>query len=556
MISQFTVQNFGLIDRISIDFCKGLNIFTGETGAGKSLVIDALQFALGKRINSSQIRDPEKNCIVELILDLTKNEIINLKCLAEYISDKKDEIIITRIHFPDGRNKNKINGFTITTSQLKEIGDHLVDLHGPHDHQMLFSEESHIDILDRLSALETVKQDYTEKYIVYLDLNKKLGNLQTLALSRDREQDLLGHQIKELEQVKLDNDAYEKLLAERTRINNAENLYECAAQLLTILENEQAGISTNISKAFTPMNTLNSIDDTTQSLAESLSRLQEESSELLSTLNNYVESLSFEPERSHEINKQYDIYYDILRKYGPAIEDAATFYLSAKEKYDLLADLEHNDLELKKQIASTIMNLSIVASKLTEKRKKTAKSLRITIENELKELGIANVRFECQIKKSELNKNGADKIALYISPNAGEELKPLAEIVSSGEASRIMLALKKALTKVDPIPVLIFDEIDAQIGGRLGSITGRKLKELSKDRQVILITHLPQIAAFGDYHLHVSKKVETGRTLTNITFLDEDARITELAKMMSGEKQSEIALKHAKDMLDEAERLE
>jgi len=219
-------------------------------------------------------------------------------------------------------------------------------------------------------------------------------------------------------------------------------------------------------------------------------------------------------------------------------------------------NLEHNDSELQKDIEGSKKELIQYAKIITVKRKKSAKALEETIKNELQELGFANVRFECRIEKVELTRNGQDKVVFYISPNLGEDLKPLAKIVSSGEAARVMLALKKALTKVDPIPVLIFDEIDAQIGGRLGTITGKKLKELSQGRQVLLITHLPQIASFGDSHFKVSKHVQASRTVTNVELLDTDSRIEEMAKMMSGEKQSDIAVKHAHDMLSRGNRSE
>jgi DNA repair protein RecN (Recombination protein N) len=250
--------------------------------------------------------------------------------------------------------------------------------------------------------------------------------------------------------------------------------------------------------------------------------------------------------------RSYDAYYEILRKYGPALEDAEKKYESAKKKYELLINLEYNDSKLKEEIQALWNDLKKTAGKITSKRNKTAKFLKETIEKELKELGIKNIQFEARIDQIDFTDKGQDKVVFYMSPNVGEELKPLAQIVSGGESARVMLAIKKALTKVDPIPVLVFDEIDAQIGGRLGDITGKKLKELSDNRQVILITHLPQIAAFSDNHFKVTKKVKDNRTIVNVDLLDKAARVNELAKMMSGEKESPIALKHAKEMIERA----
>ena len=269
-------------------------------------------------------------------------------------------------------------------------------------------------------------------------------------------------------------------------------------------------------------------------------------------LRNYLDSLSFNPEKTKSINSQYDSYYEILRKYGPVLEDARKIYELTKKKYEILINLEYNDSKINEKIQILQKELKKTADKMTSKRKKTSKFLKDTIEKELKELGIKNIQFEVKLDKIEFNNKGQDRIVFNMSPNVGEELKPLAQIISGGESARVMLAIKKALTRVDPIPVLVFDEIDAQIGGRLGDITGKKLKELSDNRQVVLITHLPQIAAFSDHHFKVIKKVKDNRTIINVDLLDKNTRIEELAKMMSGEKESPIALKHAREMIGRA----
>jgi len=552
MISQLTIQNFALIDRIEIEFRTGMNVFTGETGAGKSILIDALYSALGKRLTSSVLRDGDSPCIIEAIFELSSKQLKESTFLSEYISDEEPVLIIHRTYFPDGRNKIKINGFSATISQLRTLGNHLIDFHGPHDHQMLFSEESHIRILDRLCDFKDAKKLYTEKYTSYSALQKELDALQDLSKNKAREEEILEFQIKELEQVPLDSDHYERVIEEETRANNAEKLQECAAEVISGLENEHSGLTSAISRMFSPLNTLNRLDETTAPLSEILSRMQNDSSVLASELKDYLDKLSFNSEETVELKKQYDIYYEILRKYGPQIEDAKNYYIKTKQKYDILIDLEHNDASLKSKIASNEKELNSLAKKITDVRKQTAENLKQTIERELKELGISGVCFECRVEKTDLSPSGLDKVTLFISPNIGEELKPLAKIVSSGEAARVMLALKKALTKVDPIPVLIFDEIDAQIGGRLGTVTGKKLKELAEDRQVILITHLPQIASFGARHHKVSKHVTNDRTVTEVTFLTESDRVKELAQMMSGKKESRIALEHASHLLDQA----
>lgn len=552
MISQLTIQNFGLIDRISIELSDALNILTGETGAGKSIVIDALRFALGERFDARQMRDPSKPCVVEAVFELGSMELRSNPSISEFLSSDDDPLIISRSYLPDGKSRIKMNGMTVTVSQLKEAGNHLVDFHGPNDHQMLLVEDSHIRILDRLSSFGGLKESYSERYDAYIDIRRKLEDVRSSVSSKERELDLLAHQIKELGRVELDQARYQELVECQKRLNNAEQLYENASRIIEILEDPERGMMEAISNAFGPMKALNALDDTSSRFAASLEKIQETGSELAGEMRSYLDSLSFEPDEARDINTKYDIYEEIKRKYGPTIGDAKAFYAKAKERHAFLEDLEHNDAELAAKLKTSEAELVLASGKLTSVRRKSADRLEKTIENELVELGIKNVKFECRIEHAPLEADGSDHVVFYISPNAGEPLKPLAEIVSSGEAARVMLALKKALTKVDPIPVLIFDEIDSQIGGRLGTITGRKLKELACDRQVILITHLPQIASFAQTHFKVSKKVEGGRTVTSVAALDEKTRVEELAKMMSGEKESVISVDHAREMLARA----
>lgn len=554
MLSSLTIQNFGLIDRLSLEFHDCLNILTGETGAGKSIVIGALRAVLGERLSSSQLRNPKESCIIEAAFDLKSKELQELAVLEDFLSDGDPSLIIQRTYLPDGRNKIKINGFSVTVAQLKAIGNYLIDFHGPHDHQMLLSSDSHKGMLDRLVNFGDILLDYRGIYAEYSNLQKKLEELQVLATSRDRELDLISHQVKELAQVPLEEAIYEEVVQAQAKINNAEKLSDCAGQLLQLLEGGQNGVSESIRQSFGPMKTLNQIDEQTASFMECLDQFQEMNEQLLTELRDYAQGLSFDAQEALEINAKKDMYDDIKKKYGPTLKDAGVFYDEIREKYDLLVNLEHSDSELRKNMDGLKKKLKLTAQKITKARQKTAGTLKQTIEKELSELGIAKVKFEARVERGEFGADGQDNVVFFISPNAGEDLKPLAQIVSSGEAARVMLALKKALIKVDPIPVLIFDEIDAQIGGRLGTVTGQKLREISRDRQVLLITHLPQIASFADVHLKVIKVVKNNRALTTVELLDKEQRVKEVAKMMSGEKESKISLQHAHDMLAKARK--
>jgi len=554
MLSQLTIENFGLIDKLTVEFSGKLNILTGSTGAGKSILIDGLRFALGERLNPAAIRDNSKVCLIEAVFEIRDKKLLEQDLFEEFTAESDGQLIINRQYLPDGRTKIKVNGFNVTVGQLKTLGDHLIDFHGSHDHQMLLSEDRHIGILDQLTDFGPTLVQYNKQYQDYQKLKSDLRDLEDLASSRDRDMDLLAHQVKELEQVALTEAAYQKIGDEQTRINNSEKLYEQAASLLQILESDDGGLSEIVRKSFSPLHSLTKIDAQTEKLEQYLLNIQENSNQLLSELRDYVDSLAFEPAQASEVNRKFDIYQDLRRKYGASMDAIAKFYEEVKQKLRVLANFSESDAELRKNLGEAEAELKKISSKLTASRKKTAGLLKETIEKELKDLGIEHVAFEARILPEDFHSAGHDKVVFYISPNAGVEMKPLAEIVSSGEAARLMLALKKALIKVDPIPVLIFDEIDAQIGGRLGTITGKKLKELSAGRQVILITHLPQIASFADTHFKVVKKVVAGRTVTAVNELDKDERVKELAEMMSGKSKDDISLSHAESMLVSAKK--
>ncbi len=553
MLESITIKNFGIIEAATLDLSKGLNILTGETGAGKSILVDALRLCLGDRFQASHLRDGADTCTVEAVFSLTP---AFLKTLPGWEDLKSDDnaLVIQRSVTSDGKNRIRVNGLTATVTQLKAIGDSLVDLHGPHDHQQLLAEEQHLRIIDALTTHGKTLTDYTALYKRYTAARAQIDALHTLARSRERDLDLLAHQIKELEQVPLTKEDHDEVEQGRVKINNAEKLYENITQTLAVLENEDASVELLLSRAFKPLQKLTTIDERSSSLLDDLAALQDNARAMIAGLHDYADALSFDPGYAKAVNDKSDAYDAILRKYGPALDDARRFYTDAKEKFALLSDVEQNEALLQEELNEAESGLRELGKAIARNRKKTADLLKKTIEKELTELGFKSVTFEARLNKKDIAADGIDHAVFFISTNAGESLKPLAEIVSSGEAARLMLAVKRALMKVDPVPVLIFDEIDAQIGGRLGTVIGLKLKEISQHRQVILITHLPQIAAFADAHFRISKNVDKGRTRTMVCALDKKARIEELAQMMSGETMTPVSLKHAKDMLDNAKK--
>jgi DNA repair protein RecN (Recombination protein N) len=551
MLQELIIRNFGLIDKITVEPSSGLNVLTGMTGAGKSILVDALRCALGERFNSSFVRDAKVPSVIEAVFRPDGAFLKSCPEIEEYL-EGEETLIIRRTFMSDGKTKNTLNGMNVPLMRLKEIGDRLVDFHGPHDHQLLFRETSHIAMLDRLSGIDRDKKKYLSEYAGYKSVLDELDSTRSLASSRERDIDLLTHQIKELEQVPLSDEAYQGIVRDDSMAHNSEKLLECVKDLAALLDEDGSGITEKISRMFGRMEYVAGIDAGMEPLLAELSTMQEAAGTLSLELNSYLEKLDIDPETASETARKMDSYINILKKYGPGLDDARAFLAEAKRKYDTLIDLDHNTAELEKKLKASRKKVSEAASILTSRRKKSAASLKKTIEKELEELGISKVRFECRVTETDLTAEGADRVVFYISPNVGEELKPLAEIVSSGEAARVMLALKKALINVDPVPVLIFDEIDAQIGGRLGTVTGKKLKELALGRQVLLITHLPQIASFGDKHFKALKRVKDGRTETELAVLEGESRVKELARMMSGEKETQIAVTHAQAMLQDA----
>jgi len=553
MIETLTIKNFGIIELSTLEFTQGLNTLTGETGAGKSILIDALRFALGERFQTSYLRAGTDTCTVEAVFT-PKEDFLKLLPHWEDFKSEDNTLLIQRSVSADGRNKAKVNGLTIPIAQLKAIGDRLIDFHGPNDHQQLLAENQHLSIIDALTDLDKYFAQYTPLFKDYCSAQQKLKDLNALSQSRTRDIDLLTHQIKELEQVPLTESDLAELERDRLKINNAEKLYTHITQAIGILENEESSLESLLSKAYKPLAHLADIDDNATPLLSALTSLQDNAGTLLGELRDYANSLSFDSGHAQSVNDRYDAYLDIKRKYGPSLDDARTFYTEAKTKFALLSDFEQNEEELKTEIKTLEAALNKQAKLISLARAKTAGLLKTTIEKELRELAFKSIAFEARIEKNALSSTGADKAAFYISTNTGEDLKPLADIVSSGEAARLMLAIKRALMKVDPVPVLIFDEVDAQIGGRLGTVIGIKLKEVSRHRQVILITHLPQIAAFADTHFKIAKEVEKGRTKTVVETLDAKNRINELAHMMSGDTMTEVSIKHARDMINEAKK--
>jgi len=551
VLTEIQVNNFALMDKLRVEFSEKLNVFTGETGAGKSLLIDAIRFVLGERLDSFRFQSNKDNCRVEAVFDLDEYLKTVIPDLDSFLESDDDPLILSReYNSKTGKSRCQINGRTVTASGLKKVSSFLLDIHGQYDHQLLFDSKVHIEILDRFLKDSSMISEYQQLFQKYASLVKRKQELANLADNQERETDLLKYQVEEIAQSGIEQEDEETLEQERLRLANAERLHELVSSLLSALDEKDESASFLLGKVASDLKDLAGIDSSLNSLEQESSSIQIQLDEMVQTLQDYRESIVFDADQLKQVEEKTDTINVIKRKYGPAREEVLTFYNEAREKYDKLINATVFEKEVDEAINQMLPQIKKSASQISQQRKKAAAALKKTIESELRDLGIENAQFDTQFEEVDFELKGNDKLEFMISPNLGQSLQPLSKIVSGGEVSRVMLALKKALCKVDPIPTLIFDEIDANIGGRMGTVTGEKLKEIAQERQVLLITHLPQIASFAQRHFKVKKLVRSGQTFADYQVIEDEARVKELAQMMSGKQESEISRKHAEEMLN------
>lgn len=546
MLSLLRIRDFALIEELSIEFGEGLNILTGETGAGKSIIINALGLVLGEKACPEDVRSDTARAVVEAVFETGRGE-----------------LLIRREIAPSGRGKCFANEKMVLRSRLKEIGEGLVDIHGQHTHQSLLHLANHLDLLDGLGKLMPLRQEADQTFEEYLHLKRELGNLEEEFKERERKIDLLRFQIKEIEMAGLEIGEEERLLCERTLLRNAESLFHCSNEAYKVLDEDEpevVSVRTGLGSILNSLRRLSQIDSKTKPFLDSVEEVLVTLEDTSFELRNYRDGIEFSQESLFAVEERLDTLARIKRKYGGGIKEAFARLDSLKHELSRMEHSQERIDELAAEIEEVAGRLIKKSLLLSGKRKKVAKRLEKGVEEELAHLGMKNTRFKVDIRKKEagervgeedlmVDSKGCDEVEFLISPNPGERLKPLAKIASGGELSRIMLAMKGILAGVDEIPVLIFDEIDVGIGGATARVVGERLSSLSKSHQVICITHLPQIASLADIHFRVEKSTIEGRTTTLIKSLNQEERIEEIARMFGGEKVSETSLKQAREML-------
>ncbi len=551
MLNELHIENFAIIDELTLHFQEGLVIFTGETGAGKSIILEALEAVLGERVDVTSVRSGSDKAYIEAVFHLEEpiKSRVNAILTAEALLEDPDELIMAREIRNEGRNIARVNGHNVSAGLQREIGTLLVDIHGQSEHLSLLREHHHLDLLDHFAGSSELLGEYEGVYRELKSVQKQLEQLRQSEKDSARRVDMLTYQIKEIETARLTPGEEEEYRQERTRLSNSESLSSLAQQALTLLDEdtpENASISIMLGEVVHALADLNRIDPSTGKLFEQAETSMEALSGLLLDLRNYTETIEFNPRRLDQVEERINLLNTLKRKYGNAVEEILAFADAARAELDNITHSNERMKELEGKEAQLMQVASIKASELSIIRKTTASHLAQALEMQLDELQMSKARFAVDMQmvtdpaglmladgnKVAFDARGVDRIAFLVAPNPGEGLKPLVKIASGGETSRLMLAIKNVLAIADTIPVLIFDEIDQGVGGRVGMVVGEKLWTLAKTHQVMCITHLPQLAAFGEQHFHVLKQIQDGRTITKVEQLEGESRQRELAQMI------------------------
>ncbi len=556
MLITLRVTNFAIISELEINFESGLNIISGETGAGKSILVGAVNLLLGGRASPELIRTGFEEARVEGLFDVSRVSSVK-KILESHGFESGNDLLINRTISRTGRNRVFINGKLATVSLVQQITSGLVDISSQHEHQRLLNPETHLAVLDNFGELSEQLSIYEEEFFRYEALRKKLETLEKEAKNREEQLEFIRYQIREIKKLKLRPGEEEELEKERNLLRHAEHLYSASKESYDLLYGEAGSVLDKLDSIGKNLEELSGIDSETKDFLEILNQCQVNLSELAYSLRDYRNNITFNPGRLSEIESRLHQIQKITKKYGGSSEKTLERLRDLEEKLELLENTSFFIEETRSKMEKVCERLSEKAQNLSDSRKKIAKRFASEVEQNLKELGMPDARFSVHFDKlldRQFTRSGMDVVEFFFSANPGEELKPLAKIASGGELSRIMLALKVLLSDSQSREILIFDEVDTGIGGKTASLVGRMLREISRNQQVICITHLPQIACFGDIHFSVYKELRNKRTETFIKSLDDGEREIEIARMLGGLEISEKSLAHARELLKLNER--
>lgn len=571
MLEELRIQNFAIIDHLELNFAPGLNVITGETGAGKSIIIDAVELLLGGRADPSFVRAGADKSAIEGIFALrgfSRGLVLPLLKREELLGDNGEEYVsLYREVRSGGRSVARVNGVTVTLEVLREVGAALVDIHGQSEHLSLLNSRFHLDLIDRYAELMGVREAMGKVVADLNEIRREMNNLQSDKKALERRAEQLRHEIAEIDAAEIEPNEEEDLKAERTRLSNSEQLATYAAQAVSLLSAEGQDLPAvdRLQQIAQALSKLAAIDSTLSDWADIAEEMAIQAQEMAIELADYVEAVEYNPSRLNDIEERLELFAKLKRRYGGTLQAVLEYADRARDELDGLENSEERLEDLRKHEYALLIRVGELGTKISNQRQIAAKRLAKAVMRELGDLRMERAQFEVGITQADdpdgcfvgerrlaFDSTGLDHVEMLLSANPGEPLRPLAKVASGGEAARIMLALKRVLTAADHTPTLIFDEVDQGIGGRIGTVVGEKLWTLTNGHQVLVVTHLPQLAGFADRHYHVKKVVASGnRTATQVTALDdENARVSELAEMLGAV--GESGKQSARDILSEA----
>jgi DNA repair protein RecN (Recombination protein N) len=546
LLEYLSIKNFAIIEDLSVPLYPGLTVLTGETGAGKSVIVDALQTVLGDRVDTAMVRTGADMSLIEASFNVDDLEV------PENIDGKDGQLVVSREVRKESRGRITVNGSMTAVSLLRRLAEGLVDFHGQHEHQSLLKTALHLNALDAFAGLQHLRSNFESLYRELFEVRSRIAAVQMDKKERLARKDYLTYVVRELESTALSEEEEPNLISEERILSSAERLHQTAASALEETYESEGSSADRTRVAISSLKMLVETDGRLGEIVELLESAVAQMEEAGYLLRDYVSTVEADPVRLKEVGERLALISALKKKYGPTVKDVMGTLNESVRELEMIEEGESGVEELSSREEELVVETDRLAADLGRERREAAGRFQEMVQEELTQMAMEKVRFAVSFEEAPMRETGKDDVQFLISPNPGEPLLPLAKIASGGEMSRVMLALKKILAGSDQVPTLVFDEVDAGIGGRVASVLGRKLKEISRYHQVLCITHLAPIAAFSDRHIQVEKSEKSGRTVVGIRYLEDEERIEELARMIGGMEVTPGIINSAKELLREA----
>ena len=555
MLLEISIKNFAIIEAISLNFEKGMTVLTGETGAGKSIIIDAMNMMLGARATTDVIRHGAPKAEIEGLFSVENSHALQM-IFDEQGIELGDEIIIRREILQNGRSVSRVNGQMVNLSILRSIGQYLVDIHGQHDQEELMRPQLHIQMLDGFGDADflELKQAYQTNFDAYRKMRKQLLEIKKNQEEHKARIEMLEFQMAEIESASLQPGEDLKLNQERDKLLNHKNIADTLTNAYTMLDNEEFSSLANVRSAMNDMESLEEYDVEYREISTSLSESYYVLEDVTKRLEDIIEDLDFDGNRLMQIESRLDLIHAITRKYGGNVDDVLMYFAKITEEYNLLTGNNLSSDDMEAELKKLEVSLVDLATKLASARHNLAQQLEIEIQQELKDLYMDKARFQVQFTKGKFTREGNESVEFYISTNPGEDFKPLVKVASGGELSRLMLAIKSAFSRKEGKTSIVFDEVDTGVSGRVAQAIAQKIHKIGQNGQVLAISHLPQVIAIADYQFFIEKISNDHSTVSTVRLLTVEERVEEVAKMLAGENVTEAALSQARELLQSKEK--